>query len=175
MSHGEEVPDVEVDFDQIRPLAELAVLQDIATISFAAHAQQPVWQLDGKVVPLALRYRARDVHKAGGLLMVVVEHEVEVGWHDATQIVCAASGALHLVYQFPDDALTRFGDAVVSQFSAINGVYHAWPYIRESVQAHLGRLGLTGVVLPVWHPPARLPADGGFLEMVRPATSVDEE
>ena len=40
MSHGEEVPDVEVDFDQIRPLAELAVLQDIATISFAAHAQQ---------------------------------------------------------------------------------------------------------------------------------------
>jgi hypothetical protein len=37
-------------------------------------------------------------------------------------------------------------------FGLVNGVYNAWPYLREYVRSSLGRLGLPPFDLPLLHP-----------------------
>lgn len=48
---------------------------------------------------------------------------------------------------YPSDALEHF--------ASLNGPYNVWPYWRELIQTVTGRVGLGGLVLPVFRPPIR--------------------
>lgn len=53
-------------------------------------------------------------------------------------------------------ALKNAGDYpadAIEYFSELNGPYNAWPYFREFLQSISTRVGLGGIVLPVFRPP----------------------
>lgn len=58
-----------------------------------------------------------------------------------------------LIYTLSSDA--QFEEEAVTHFASINGAYNAWPYWRELVQSVAGRVGLSGIVLPVFRPTAK--------------------
>lgn len=51
----------------------------------------------------------------------------------------------------PDDLRELLFDA----FAGLNGVYNAYPYLREHVQSTIGRMGLPPLVIPVFRVPRR--------------------
>ena len=55
-----------------------------------------------------------------------------------------------LVYALPAGA--TYEPRCVQHFAELNGVYNAWPYWREIVHSATGRVGLSGIVLPVYRP-----------------------
>lgn len=56
-----------------------------------------------------------------------------------------------LEYRVPDDFKANRAD--LSAFAKVNGVFNAWPYFREIVQAATLRMDLPPVVLPVYRVP----------------------
>lgn len=89
-------------------------------------------------------------------LSVIVDFQFEA--REATSgelgaIVADLSATFQLMYSLPDEFAAA--DSCFEQFAAVNGVYNAWPYWRELVQTSTGRIGLPGVVLPVFRPIAR--------------------
>jgi len=57
-----------------------------------------------------------------------------------------------LVYALPLEI--KFEARCVKHFAELNGTYNAWPYWRELVQTATGRVGLSGILLPVYKPAA---------------------
>lgn len=55
-----------------------------------------------------------------------------------------------LVYTLPLEA--KYESECLQHFAELNGTYNAWPYWRELVQTATGRVGLSGVILPVYRP-----------------------
>lgn len=51
-----------------------------------------------------------------------------------------------------------------SQFAEVNGPYNVWPYWRELVQTATGRIGLSGITVPVFRPPVVEIEDGPTCE-----------
>jgi hypothetical protein len=56
-------------------------------------------------------------------------------------------------------------------FARVNGIYNAWPYLREFVQTSLGRLGLPPFELPLLRPGAA----AGLAGLVDPPVVNDED
>lgn len=57
-----------------------------------------------------------------------------------------------LIYSLPTTA--TIPEDAFEHFANVNGPYNAWPYWRELVQTMTGRVGLSGIVLPVFRPTA---------------------
>ena len=55
-----------------------------------------------------------------------------------------------LVYALPVDAV--FEERCLKFFAELNGPYNAWPYWRELVQTATGRIGLAGIMVPLYRP-----------------------
>lgn len=55
-----------------------------------------------------------------------------------------------LVYTASD--LDGVEDHCFKHFADVNGPYNAWPYWRELVQTATGRVGLSGITIPVFRP-----------------------
>lgn len=55
---------------------------------------------------------------------------------------------LELTYHCP--GVAGFGQKALTQFGHTNGIYNAWPYWREFVQSSVARMGLPGLIVPVF-------------------------
>lgn len=64
--------------------------------------------------------------------------------------IAKLEAAFILVYALPEDA--TFDERCAQYFAELNGAYNAWPYWRELVQTATGRIGLGGIMVPVYHP-----------------------
>lgn len=74
--------------------------------------------------------------------------------------VANLEAAFVLTYGLPSDA--QFDSKCLKHFADLNGVYNAWPYWRELVQTATGRIGLAGIMVPVYRPTAsEVPDDAG--------------
>ncbi len=58
--------------------------------------------------------------------------------------------AFVLVYGLPESVTLE--PKCIQHFAELNGAYNAWPYWREIVQTTTGRVGLAGIVIPVFRP-----------------------
>ena len=58
-----------------------------------------------------------------------------------------------LTYSLPSDLTIE--EHCFQHFAEVNGPYNAWPYWRELVQSATGRVGLSGITVPVYRPPKR--------------------
>lgn len=162
-----------VDFAAVREISERVSLEDISTISFSAEALQPLAgmfapKLDQKIGVMGELVGAADEAAA---VMIKADY---AAMHAGAE-VARAQATLLVSYSLRDggnwDDLPR--DAL-DQFAEINGIYNTWSYIRELVGSSLTRLGLSGVLLPVWRPPAVLPPKGEFLVMHHHADPEDD-
>lgn len=63
-----------------------------------------------------------------------------------------------LVYEMSSTA--EFEPRCIQYFADINGAYNAWPYWRELVQSAAGRVGMAGIVIPVYRPTPVIVSDG---------------
>jgi hypothetical protein len=74
----------------------------------------------------------------------------------ATKPLATASATCALRYSLaasPPPAELR--NNLFESFAKINGVYNAWPYLRNTIHDVTGRLGIPPVVLPVYRVPRR--------------------
>lgn len=109
---------------------------------------------------LSNRYRAdyeRKLRDDVDTLYVEVEFGFEAMPSEASDEPSEATVELTatflLVYTL--DSAANFEDDALEHFAAMNGAYNAWPYWRELVQSVAGRVGLSGIVLPVFRPEVR--------------------
>ena len=97
-------------------------------------------------------HRSEDSQK----LSVIVDFKFEAreaSSDEPGEIVADLSATFHLLYALPLEF--EADESCFEQFASVNGVYNAWPYWRELVQTSTGRIGLPGVVLPVFRPVSR--------------------
>jgi len=69
--------------------------------------------------------------------------------NDGETELLKASCKLELHYEVTDEFKGELSDSVVEMFGRTNGVYNAWPYIREAFQSLTVRLGLPPFTLPL--------------------------
>ena len=99
------------------------------------------------------RYRARQQPIDAGTLVVTVELEFE-GRATATDAEAEAPPAIRLeatfelAYNLKPEA--EYPEGALDDFSRLNGAYNVWPYWRELVQSVTGRVGLAGIIIPVF-------------------------
>ena len=100
---------------------------------------------------------------------VIVEFNFRgsMGSHGETEMV-KLDASFILVYTLPETA--TFESRCLQHFSELNGAYNAWPYWRELVQSATGRVGLGGILVPVYRPVSAQVADPE-LEACEPASS----
>ena len=60
------------------------------------------------------------------------------------------SATFALRYGVPKEALAQLDAEAVQDFAETNGIYNAWPYWRELLQTSAARVGIPGVVAPVF-------------------------
>jgi hypothetical protein len=71
--------------------------------------------------------------------------------------IAEVSATFALRYAVPADVLAALTEDDVRDFADMNGLYNAWPYWRELLQSTTGRIGLHGVVAPVFRIPIGSP------------------
>lgn len=76
---------------------------------------------------------------------------------DAIGSLAKLEATFLLVYAIPQEA--KFDHRCLKHFAELNGIYNAWPYWRELVQTVTGRIGLGGILVPVFRPVATELAD----------------
>jgi len=148
-----------VDLDIIQNVARRAAILDVSIMHFSATSTRPLSGVDSASLCQEARFRAAQVTPTpDSILMSAVEFEFAA--KDAAEL-CQVHGTVAVIYQLKmeGEPLPRLD---VSHFCEVNAMYNSWPYIREIVGSSCARLGLTGVVLPLWLVPDRLPPEGEF-------------
>lgn len=107
------------------------------------------------LIELSNKYRARfevrpeETHH----LRVVIDFDLAAAGNDRAESrrpILALKATFLLVYRLPPNA--AYPEDSYEHFAWLNGPYNAWPYWRELVQTVSGRVGLAGVVVPVFRP-----------------------
>lgn len=147
-----------VDWELLRPVAGAVSLTEVVQVRFGAEAHAPLRGLSAEALRQRLEVRAERVPTPPPALHAVVEFTY-TGTRKDEDIV-TASGAFLLSYRLSPPAGEPFDEAVLDLFAEVNGVYHAWTYLRELVSSCTARLGLTDALLPVWQLPSLLPPRG---------------
>lgn len=96
----------------------------------------------------------------GDLLYVEVDFGFEAGvaeGEEPSEAIVECNATFRLLYSLKPEA--EFDDEALEHFAAMNGAYNAWPYWRELVQSVSGRVGLSGIVMPVFRPEVRALAE----------------
>ncbi len=115
--------------------------------------------------------------KAQGLTTDIQISNVEVGSNrDSKQIFVMPSFALNITKKGDEDAgpvpvlsveakfvliysvdtFDGLNDENIGSFGVTNGVFNAWPYWREFVQNTVTRMGLQGLIIPLFRVPSSI-------------------
>lgn len=153
------------DFEAIRSVSRASRLLDVNISRFSGEATRPVVGLQAYGLRQRMAFRGARHEAPPELVIASAEFEFTVHDTDST-LLLTVKGAAFVVYALaraPDDGISE--DAI-SEFAEANGLYHAWPFLRELVSSATARLGLSGVLLPIWTPPKDFPAAGDYHEIV---------
>lgn len=103
---------------------------------------------------VANKYRTRQELRVGEMNRVYVyvdfEFEATEPVGDAPRSVVKLVAEFQLVYLL--QGVATYPDGALEDFARLNGTYNSWPYWRELVQTVTGRVGLAGILVPVWRP-----------------------
>ena len=78
---------------------------------------------------------------------------IEDNEKDEREDVARATATFVLRYRVPRTILEDLSPEIIAEFASRNGVYNAWPYWREYLQNTMMRLGIPGIVAPVYRLP----------------------
>lgn len=142
------------NFDLIREVANHAALQSVQCAGF--HVMRLV-NLASIEPPLDADVKTATKHEydpALRLLRVTVSMDV-AGWsarRDAARRrkVIEAGASFELNYSVGNDVV--LSEDALAQFAQVNGLYNAWPFLREAIYAGTARVGLPPLNLPLYRP-----------------------
>lgn len=150
-----------VDFAAVRAISDRVRLDDIQVVTFSAQAMGPLSDLSARDLNQTIRVRGDLVGSSNEHAGVMILTEYAAS--DASEEVARVNLTLMVSYSLRDGANWEdLPQDAVDQFAEINGIYNTWSYIREFIGSSMSRLGLSGVLLPLWRPPAVLPPKGEF-------------
>lgn len=150
-----------VDYEKVTGVSKNVSLHDIHTIAFSASSNRLLAGTDVQTLEQEIGVRGEFLNTEDNLGIVRIDFEYSAVME--SEKIANVNGALLAIYELkPDLKWEGFKKSEKDQFGEVNGIYNTWSYIRELVASSLTRLGLSGVLLPVWHPPADLPPKGEF-------------
>jgi hypothetical protein len=146
------------DYRLASAVAKHVSLTNVTMTSISAKLQKPFKHvleamLKGDV-PAAIGWRAaHKLSEAATDLSVIVDFRVDFGKEEQREnsdvcVICTYTLDYTLDSPPPDDSR----DQLLAAFAKVNGVYNAWPYLREIVQNTVSRMGLPPPVIPVFRP-----------------------
>jgi hypothetical protein len=141
---------VSTSLERASNVARFVELQSIslkaANLTTAVHPLQLPSSLE-----IQSRYRAAHDTSDSEYLLVVVDFEFEGRATDTdaeTDAAIQLDATFTLVYKWKPEA--AYPEGAEADFARLNGAYNVWPYWRELVQTVSGRVGLAGIVVPVF-------------------------
>ncbi len=153
-----------IDYEAIRVVSRACTLLDVTVERFGGRASQPLAGISANSVKQDMSFRGQHRAMPGELVAAMIEFRFVVTRADGEPL-CETDGALWAIYALNEPVAT-FEPSAVDQFAEVNGLYHAWAFVRELVASSCSRLGLAGVLLPIWTPPKEFPALGEFHHIV---------
>jgi hypothetical protein len=104
---------------------------------------------------LLLNYKAhlKEGPDAAGVFFVVARMNARVAEGAKADPYVSVSVAFELTYRLPEPEVQQASRADLQAFAEVNGVFNAWPYFREFVQAATSRMNLPPIVLPLYRAP----------------------
>jgi len=153
-----------IDYNALGPLADSSNLLEVIPQHFAARSNGPLSRHAGELrhevkfrgVPMVDSFIEQE------LVLASVEFTYSAFMASEDSAVCEVHGAFMVIYGLKMEKSAVSLD-LIALFAELHGMYHAWPYIRELVGSLVSRMGLSGVFLPVWPPPKRLPPKGEYV------------
>ena len=161
-----------VDYGAFKPLADAVQLRDIVPMHFSATTLGPVQHVSAAGFEQSISYKAQREEVDPSVLLSVVEFKYKA-FQDGDAVM-DVNGAFVVAYTLENFDIDEVQSDLVDLFCEANDIYNAWPYLRELVGDCASRLGLSGVVLPVWRPPTELPPPGEFLTIKASAPAPSE-
>ena len=150
----------EIDYEFMRGLSKASSLLDITVMRFAAEATRPLVGVHPGNLSQQLAFKGQQLDSGDGVVLAMVSFTFGAFASDGGE-VCRVEGALMVVYKLgPDEDGGPFAPDRVEEFAEVTSMYHGWAYIRELVSSSAAKVGLAGVVLPVWTPPRVFPPRG---------------
>lgn len=168
-------PDRVIDYDALRPIAIASNLLEVVPTHFSAGSTGPLGRVDGRSVQHEIRFRGTPHMESfeEGVVLASVEFEYQAIEPTSKKTLCSVHGAFMVIYGLQRDRFETTADTA-ALFAELHGMHHAWPYIRELVGSLASRLGLCGVLLPLWQPPKVLPPRGQYVSMsTRPSQEAE--
>jgi preprotein translocase subunit SecB len=137
------------------------VASDVALVSIALRSATLSSNVDPLLeqspeLDLSQQYRGRyEIPDAeSGRLDVIVEFKSAATLPEDEQSDLFSLEASYLLVYRVQNLEEKPADAL-KHFAQLNGPYNVWPYWRELVQTVTGRIGLAGVLVPIFRPPVR--------------------
>lgn len=166
-----------VDLDIIKSIADVSQILDIATMHFSALARRPLAGRNAQAFGQEVSVRASRIKETPEPVVLAT---VDFQFTAVSNLVesepdCEIHGTMMVAYHLSVPVSTFSVDAL-NMFAEVNGIYSAWPYIRELVGSTAARLGLGGVTLPRWAVPSIRPPEGEYhtIAFTPPATGTSE-
>lgn len=140
-----------VDFRRVARVARAANLQEIILVKHSAVLQVPREQFpEGELEILSHPGGSFTFDRTANLLHVTSTLRVELRVKSNGSPLATFETSYRLAYGMAPGAIPETDQLEdFTQFSAVNGIFHAWPYFREIVQSSSGRMGLAPIVLPL--------------------------
>jgi preprotein translocase subunit SecB len=99
-------------------------------------------------VVVSLEKEARFKKRDEGTFFILATAEARVLRSGADVALVTVKATFELEYRIPEDLAVTAGQ--LEAFAGLNGMFNAWPYWREFIQAMTSRMGLPPLVLPVY-------------------------
>lgn len=151
-----------IPYEAIQPVARAARILDVLVIKFSAESTRPLIGIIANTLHQEVRFRSTPQPQNNNIVSTIVDFQYIA--FEKNEKACEISGAICVIYQL-NHINPSFSPSDIEAFAEVNGLYSAWPYVRELVGNTANRVGLAGVILPLWMPPKEFPAKNEYFEM----------
>ncbi len=144
-----------VDYDSIRLIGQAVQLQDVVPKTFGGGTHGYLRGLPALELSQRIEYSSSGQLNEGSAFIVTVVFAYSASHENRT--VATVKGEMVAIYLVKENGLVDYSEEQIGQFSEINGTYNVWPYLRELVSSVMSRMGVPGVMVPLWRAPKHLP------------------
>lgn len=133
------------DLSVVRRVANTAALQSFSLIALHAEIMEAPEKTAGNH-KLATKVNATGDLLGDQVAAVLVTVQVTIHRRESDPPWAIVTATVRLIYSFSGEAPSKED---VDQFAKVNGVFNAWPFLREIVQSTTLRMGIAPVMLPL--------------------------
>ncbi len=138
------------DMSAVLALAKIVELESVCWRDISAKRFVEQDQLAGDATMLGRCSASGHRDLTAEQLVIVVAFGFEARAEQKASKIVEVKGTVALRYSMASGTVEDVPEGLVKGFAETNGVYNAWPYWRELVQTSASRVGIHGIVAPVF-------------------------